>query len=309
VPQILTCNPAHFNRQSLASTNAADELAQQTAMLRQQQMIQITSAPTLSHLPNADESLQYCRSIKTRRRVQFLIGPSQIDKLREWHGSPDAFPILIAHGRGLRNLARDFSVELLDMIRESGVPTIWALSHSTSDTSTELSLTDILLSLSMQLLVLNPRVLSEGVNPISSFHFQSALTEEQSFKLLGRCMSGISKLYILLDMAVVNAAVDYNSTHSSRFIQKFLDLLQNRPEKGIKLVLAAEEFGTDLEIEDQDLLDDSHILVGGQTSGTLKLRGGTRGITKYSSHVSPLRTGIKGTRNWLSTETDLSEHE
>jgi hypothetical protein len=291
---------AHFSNQSLSSLNVAHELAHQTDILRQQQMIQITSMPALSHLPNAEECLSYCRSIKTRRRAHFLIDPSQISKLREWHEDKDAFPILVTHGRGLRTIARDFSVELLDTIRASGVPAIWVLSHTTSDENIVLSLTDILLSLSTQALVLNPQVLNDSVNPISNYHFQNILDEDQSFQLLGRCLRGVSSLYVVLDMTVVNAAVDYNTARVSDFVQKFLNLLLSRPENGIKLVIAAEEFENTFEIEEQELLDESHIVVGGQSPGPLKRRGITRGVTKYSSHVFPLRSGSTSVVNWLS---------
>ena len=274
-------------------------------MLRQQQMIQITSMPALSHLPNADESLSYCRSIKTRRRAHFLIDPSQISKLRDWHEDKDAFPILITHGRGLRTIARDFSVELLDTIRAGGVPAVWALSHTTStDETIVLSLTDILLSLTTQVLALNPQVLNDGVNPISSYHFQNIANEDQCFQLLKRCLRGISQLYVVLDLAVVNAAVDYDTAHVSAFIQKFLNLLLSRPEKGIKLVIAVEEFENAFDIEEQELLDESHIVVGGQSPGPLKRRGITRGVTKYSSHVFPLRSGSTSVVNWLAPAVD-----
>jgi hypothetical protein len=282
----------------------ADTLAHQAGMLRQQQILQITSMPALSRLPNAEESLKYCRSIKIRRRSRFLLDPAQIEKLREWHKSPDAFPIVIVHGRGLRTITRDFSVELLDTIRESGSPAIWVLSQLTSDETVVLSLTDILLTLSMQALVLNPQVLNEGINPISSYHFQNVLTEDRCFTLLGRCLTGVKQLYIVLDMMIVNVAVDYNSTRTSAFVQRFLDLLMSRPEKGVKLVIAAEECQTFIDIYEQDQLEESQIFVSGQNPGPLKRRGVSSGVTKYSSHVVPIRPGSRSVANWLSPGTD-----
>jgi hypothetical protein len=266
-------------------------------------MLQITSLPTLSRLPNAEESLQYCRSIKIRRRTHWLIDPAQVSKLREWHEDPDAYPILVAHCRGLHNVARDFSVELLDMIRESGVPTVWGLSNNASDEG--ISLMGLLLSLAMQALVLNPKVLSDGT--ISNYHFQQVSTEDQGFTLLGGCLSGLSKSYIIIDMAVANAAVKYDERLASSFIQKFINLLLARPERGVKLVVVAGELEGNLDTE-QDGLDESQIFVVGQSpGGASKRRRAGRGLIRYSSHVFPFRGGTTGMINRLSRIADTSE--
>jgi len=306
---MLTTRPAHYNSHSLAIISLTDQLTHQAGVLGQQQITQIKSMPSLAHLPDPEECLKYCRSIKMRRRTHLLLHPSQISKLREWHETPGAFPILITHGRGLRTIARDFAVDLLEVLRASGVPAIWTLSHTHSDLEIGVSTTDILLSLSMQALLLNPQGLNGSPSAISSNHFQSALTEEQAFKLLDRCISGVSKLYIILDMAVVNAALDYHDTLINAFIQKFLNLLLAKSGGGIKLVVAAEEFNSNFEVEEQDLLDNSRIFVGGQSPGIIKRTGGRRGYTRYSSHVFALRSGMNGITNWLSGGADTSKNE
>jgi hypothetical protein len=289
--------------------NVTDQLSHQAGILRQQQVTQITSMPSLAHLPDPEECLKYCRSIKMRRRTHLLLHPSQISKLREWHETPPAFPILIAHGRGLRTIARDFAVDLLEVLRAGGVPAIWALSHTTSDAKIGAPLTDIFLSLSMQALLLNPQTLNGSTSAISSHDFQNVVTEDQAFKLLARCLTGIPKLYIILDMAVINSAVDYRDTLVNSFVQRFLNLLLTKSQGGIKLVIAAEEFNNNFEVEEQDLLDDSRIFVGGQSPALIKRTGGRRGFTRYSSHVFPLRSGTNGITNWLSEDAGSSKNE
>jgi hypothetical protein len=286
--------------------NVADQLAQQARILRQQQMTQITSMPSLAYLPDPDQCLKYCQSIMTRRKAHLMVHPSELSKLREWYETPGGFPILLAYGRGLRTVARDFAVGFLETLRASGVPTVWVLSHTTSDLKSGASITDILLSLSIQALLLNPQALDEGTNPISSHHFQNAFTEDQGFKLLDRCVNGISNLYIILDIAVVNAAVDYHDMLVNSFVQKFLNLVLNKSQRGIKLIIAVEELNRIFDVEEQELLDSSSIFVDGR-SPTLKSRTrGCRGLTRYSSHVFPLRSGTKGITNWLSRQADVS---
>jgi hypothetical protein len=275
-------------------------------MLRQQEMAVISSMPSLSHLPNAEEALDYCRSVKTRRRTQFLIDPAQIAKLREWHETPNAFPVLVAYCRGLHNTARDVGVEFIDTVRASGIPAIWVLSEGPSEGGEEFSLRDVLLSLAMQALMVNPKAFTEGVYPISSHHFQHSLTEDQCFSLLGRCLRGVSRMYILLSMPAINAAVGYHGSLATAFIQRLLKILLSQPARAIKLTVMAEDFGEDFDIE-HEVLEESQLFVVGQTPGPLKRKGARRGFTRYSSHCFPLRAGTKGITDWLSTDGNSSQ--
>jgi len=75
--RILTEEIAYFTSQGLASSSMAEELAQQAGIFRQRQIMQIVAMPVLRHIPNPDESLDYCRSIKRRRRSHILLDTAQ----------------------------------------------------------------------------------------------------------------------------------------------------------------------------------------------------------------------------------------
>lgn len=195
-------------------------------------------------------------------------------------------------------------MELLDTIRAGGIPAIWGPTHDAFSTNTRLSLTDVLLSLSLQALALNPRAFNNGVDPIASSHFQNALTEDRCFELLSLCIFGLSKLYIILKLAVVNSSASDEGTDPGDFLQKFVDQVLTRPENGVRLVIVANEFDESFDIE-QDPWNDSQILVLGLGPGPLRRKGARRGFTRYSSHVSPLRSSAKGIINWLPTDVDI----
>jgi len=278
----------------------AEELSRQAGIIRQRQMMQIMTIPVLRHLPNPDETLDYCRSIKRRRRSHILLDSTQTTKLQHWHQSVDAFPVLIARCIGLRTVTRDFSVELLDIIRGSNVPAIWALSQPNWDEEEALSLESLLLSLSMQALALNLQVLSTGINPIASCHFESISNEDQGFKLLGRCLSGVKRMYIVLDLTLVHAAVQHNCGRASSFVENFIQLLLVRLEREIKLVIIAEKSEGFPAVAYLDLLEDSQIFVSGQRPGPRTREGFRRGMTRYSSHVLLACSNSRGVENWLS---------
>jgi hypothetical protein len=278
----------------------AEELAHQTEIIRQRQIMQIITIPVLRHIPNPEESLDYCRSIKSRRRSHILLDTAQITKLQHWHQATDTFPLLIVRCIGLRTVTRDFSVELLDIIRGSNIPAIWALSQPNWDEKEALSLENLLLSLSMQALALNAQVLSTGINPISSYHFESISNEDQGFKLLGRCLSGVKRIYIVLDLTLVHEAVEHDHGRASSFVQNFINLLLGRLEGGIKLVIVAEKSKGFPSVIEHDLLKESQIFVSGQNPGPRVRNGVRRGMPRYSSHALPIRSGSRVVENWLS---------
>jgi hypothetical protein len=74
----------------------------------------------------------------------------------------------------------------------------------------------------MQILDLHPRILVEGTFPVAFSHFQDIESrdfesEERSFDLLARCLEGVDQLYIVIDMALINAIVNYNTARASSF--------------------------------------------------------------------------------------------
>ena len=222
--------------------------------------------------------------------MYFFIGSTQISKLQEWYQNPNTFPILIARCRGPQHIARDFSVEILDTMRPSGIPTIWVLPHNAAGLNEALSLKDILVWLSLQALMLNSKALPEGINPVSSHHFQQILNLDQAFTLLGRCLLGLPKLYIILDLDLVQTAVNHRSTYTNSFIRDFLKLLLQQTESCNKLIITTGILNDSFGLE-QDVLDEWQISVTGRLHGPFRGKGGGRKTIRYSSHVLPRMSG------------------
>jgi len=198
-------------------------------------------------------------------------------------------------------------VQLLDVIRASNAPVIWALSLPSLDQEDALSLESLLLSLSMQTLALNSEALTTGINPVASCHFEDISNEDQGFQLLGRCLSGVKRLYIVLDLNLVHSAVQHNRGRASTFIEKFTNLLLAGPEKGIKLVVIAEKSDGFPSVTKHDQLEGSEIFVSGQRPGP-RSRGFRRGMTGYSSHVVSASSNSRGVENWLSAADGAIRH-
>lgn len=95
-----------------------------------------------------------------------------------------------------------------------GCPVVWALPGTTSEgeahgTAEGPSLTGILRSLVLQVLNINARAMSEGVNPVTSQHFRSATSAEHwFFCLLERCIAPLPRLFVVIDMSILGSALE-----------------------------------------------------------------------------------------------------
>lgn len=95
----------------------------------------------------------------------------------------------------------------------------------------------------MQILELHPRALVEGSFPVTTHHFQDiesreSEAEERSFDLLARCLAGVDRLYMVVDMSLINAIVNDNITHANAFSTRLQLILSSRPSGSVKIVLA-----------------------------------------------------------------------
>jgi hypothetical protein len=173
-----------------------------------------------------------------------LIDKGEISKLQRWHTSQDASSNLVAQARGLRTTATDFTVDYVDILRAHNTPVIWLVPHTNIFDEEVCSLSDLLLILIMQILELYPRVLFDGSFPVTINHFQNiesqeSEAEDSSFNLLARCLEGVERLYIVIEMTLVNAVVNDNSTCARAFLRRLQRLFSQCQNDGVKLVLVS----------------------------------------------------------------------
>lgn len=263
----------NFDRQLSMSTNISNYLAGQAQWIQSSQMAQIKSLKSIASLPSSVGSLDFCRSLRNRRKTPALMDENEIAKLQWWHNSQEAPSTLSAQARGLRTGSTDFAVDYVDILRANSIPVVWIVPHTNIFDEKVCSLSDILLVLVMQILEVNPRVLAEGNFPVTIPHFQDIESQEseaaeRSFDLLARCLAGIDHLYIVVDMTLINAIVNDNSTRANAFLTHLQLILSSRPS--VKLVLASWRSVRDL--SNQDLESIYQINIDGQLAGLSRQR-------------------------------------
>ncbi|KAL8704450.1 MAG: hypothetical protein Q9225_008087, partial [Loekoesia sp. 1 TL-2023] len=101
------------------------DLASQRATLSRVHLNQMLTLPLWDSLPTSGESLQFCRSMRKRRRELMGLPLPDIQKLETWSSQGSNAILLIDTYNHL--IAKTFMIDLIDLILESRLPIIWAL--------------------------------------------------------------------------------------------------------------------------------------------------------------------------------------
>ncbi|OBR14149.1 Nacht domain protein [Colletotrichum higginsianum IMI 349063] len=212
----------------------------------------IRTSVLLKDTPAAEDSLAWCRSMRNRRRQKAptQLPVSELSKLKHWVSDPSS-SLLLAEGQGVRTSSLDFAADFLDTVTEQGYPVLWALPSTVGGAGEEntggASVQGILRSLISQALSLNPAVLSEGANPLTAKHFKTAASIQQWFKLLERCVSSFARLFIVIDIRAIQAAVEHEESETqhfttSDFVERVSQLVAQRSHGGLKIVIVSWRF-------------------------------------------------------------------
>ena len=203
------------------------ELRSQRVFFQQTQIQTIRSLPTLESIPSHDDALEYCRSMTRRRRIRLPCSLSlgDLDLLRSWVNRK-ASGILIAEAHGIKTSSIDFAVDFLDSVDKAGVSSIWALPQPAEE-ERAVTLEDLLISLILQAISLNPNALSEGVIPIAAFHFRKRESVEELLQLLRRSLKGLNFVIIVIDLTFLNKILERSKLLE---LDGFLEMLRGMME-------------------------------------------------------------------------------
>ncbi|KAI1321372.1 hypothetical protein F5Y16DRAFT_388897 [Xylariaceae sp. FL0255] len=240
-------------------------------IFRKGQIEEMQTTLLIEDTPLSEDSLAYCRSMRNRRRqkapIQFPL--SALSKLKEWV-SDSSSSLLLAQGRGVRTSASDFAADFLDAVLDKGYPIIWALTYMIDQEREPPSFIALLKSLISQCLNANPRIVSEGVNPITAKHLKSATGIRPWFDVFARCTSYFPRLFILIDMNVVEIAARVDDPESeyfkvSDFVERLSEIITNRSRQqqesdgGLKIAIASWRFDASTSLEATDLFGSAQI--------------------------------------------------
>jgi hypothetical protein len=233
------------------------------------QITQILSLPFMAGLPTSGESLGYCQSLHLRRThlgKPILKDPTQV---QNWSSEPHTSFLFFDCGTG--QIAKDFVLNVVNLIREAQSPAIWALRFA-DFWKKDVSTVDILKILLLQALQINPAALTSGSHPMTMIHFREAVNEEDWRALLARAMNGIQKVYIILDSDLLSHATKNNRYLATRWLGAFSNLATKTV---LKVFVSAFAIDTGYAARNWDPASWSQLRVGlsgPMSTGNLRLR-------------------------------------
>jgi hypothetical protein len=146
-----------------------------------------------------------------------------------------------------RAKARDVAASLISLVKKSHLPVVWALTLRFEKDAKHLAKLDILKDLVLQILQINKSLFDDRSQPLRAIEFQCATTESEWFKLLCLALTGLSEIYLIIDIEVLRR----DTENGRSWLAAFMDLCQKvgKRSPGTILRKAIISYYTQLSIE------------------------------------------------------------
>jgi hypothetical protein len=168
---------------------------------------------TSTSLPSPTDSLHKSRSYLKRQQAY---GP--LNKrlwaapcLRTWSEDSCSSLLVMMGSLPQKIQTQAAGTRMIEMIKSAGLPVLWAVKGSTGSVS-DRSTTELLKYLAMQALQLNSSGLADKVSPqFNATRVASASTEQDWLQVLGAGLSGVPKIYLVIDPEILGSSAHEQS--------------------------------------------------------------------------------------------------
>ncbi|RDW73419.1 hypothetical protein BP6252_07326 [Coleophoma cylindrospora] len=191
-------------------------ISSQTEFFLESKRNQIISTCFLE-LPTSGRSLGYCISVRDRQRARPKLRLPEVSALAKWASDPSLTTLFLQSSSA--EVEKDFLVDLVSLIKASGVPVIWALRYS-GYWKTRITPIDILRMLVVQALEINPQALS-GPSPITLPSLREAAHDIDWLRILNHALEGMSQVYVVIDAEIMGMATEHDRRETTRWIELF----------------------------------------------------------------------------------------
>ncbi|ETS82899.1 hypothetical protein PFICI_04775 [Pestalotiopsis fici W106-1] len=236
--QELASNRLQFERMSIMmqqmysmQTQLQADYSSSMGVIRRMEHNQILSLPMMASLPASGQSMNFCRSIRDRRRQRYYLPAPTIRQFEEWSKGPDS-SIIFTLARSAQ-ASQDFMVDSIKLIQEEKRNIVWAMRFE-RHWEKPLSCIDVLKVLVRQCLQINTEILKNDPFPPTAASFLEAVDERDWLQILNRVVRGLPVLYIALDVTVIRNALGNDGLATVRFLE---DLTRTVSSTTIKIIL------------------------------------------------------------------------
>jgi hypothetical protein len=174
------------------------------------QVCEILVNIAVSQLPHPQAAYQTSFFLARKRRARpSARGPPfwLEDKIQRWNSSATSSFVVVDGTRRMRFHLQWFCAETITVLRQSGIPVIWALKTMMpgGDYAEDgVSSIDMIKYLVSQTVLLNSTMHTEAAMSPRLHSFKEAKSESDWIKILGSVLQGLPHLYVVLDVEVLN---------------------------------------------------------------------------------------------------------
>lgn len=190
---------------------------------------QMLSLPLWGSLPTSGESLQFCRSIRNRRREQTKLPLPDVKKLEAWTSERNNAVLLIDTHMAV--VAKTFMVDLIDLILSTRMPIIWALRYA-DYWDQHMNATDLVRILVLQAMQVGADRLLDGPFPVTVEQLREAASFTDWVTILNHLLSRICHAFIALDADILA----HVTAHERGEILEILETLRLNLTGRVKIV-------------------------------------------------------------------------
>lgn len=208
-------------------------ITSQRATLDRVHLNQMLSLPLWNLLPTSGESLQFCRSMRDRRRERRApkLPLPDVKKLEMWISQNNNAVLLI--DTHLSMIAKTFMVDLVDLILNNRLPIIWALRYA-DYRDRRMCPTDIIRMLVLQSMQLGADHLLNSPFPVGVEQLREAASFGEWVVILNQLLSRIRPAFVVLDADLLS----HVTANERSEVLEMLDMLRFNLSSGVKIVIA-----------------------------------------------------------------------
>lgn len=207
--------------------------------LRNIEITQVLAYVENTPLPSPELSLRYhlaMRSRCLREDSGYLNILNGCEQLKNWASQRSSNLLMIKGSFRSRGMAKHVAASIVASTKQSQVPTVWILAPRTK-VSGQLSGLDVLKQLVLQILQKNDSLLSSRSQPLIGREFQCATTESEWFNLLGRVLTGMREIYIVVDIELLRGSFGDGHMWPTMFVELFRKLVLQSPATILKVAI------------------------------------------------------------------------
>jgi hypothetical protein len=209
--------------------------------------------------------------------------------LQSW-ASRNSSAVLLAQGKKDPKSARHFAADVIETVRASQVPVIWALAGGVHVGS--LSCSDVFRSLVVQALQIGSRVSATTDRPLTAYAVDAVATIAEWQKVLDHALLGLASVYIVIDTELFRGASASDRRQASDILKNLVS--SSETGKSTRKVILLSRRSTHVTIDHEVLEELAPIRVFTDNESHRRVPGGTISALARDRRSAGFSHGRKG---------------